>query len=124
MATVALYVLAASRRGDLSKRGACVALRKHTLEETHLDSPRQVGMLPALALTMRNSILLSLLLGVNSLVACGGDSEAAKSADDADASHHAAEHADDAAQKAEDKADRAADKADQAAEDAQKAADK
>jgi hypothetical protein len=77
---------------------------------------------------MRNSILLSLLLGVHGLVACGGDSEAAKSADDADASHHAAEHAadhaDDAAQKAEEKADKAADKADQAAEDAQRANDR
>ena len=81
-------------------------------------------MMPAYPRVMRNSILLPLLFSVNGLVGCGGDSEAAKSADDADASHHAAERADDSAQKAEDKADRAADKADQAAEDAQNANDK
>ena len=65
-----------------------------------------------------SAVALNLCL---SLVACGGDKEAARSADDAEASHHAAEHADDAADKAADKADQAADKAEDAAEDANKA---
>lgn len=70
---------------------------------------------------MRYWSLLASMLAPLSVVACGGDSEPAKSADDADASHRAAEHADDAAERAADKADHAADKADQAADDAQNA---
>ena len=72
---------------------------------------------------MRYSILLSLVVGAFSVVACGGDAEPAKSPDNADASKHPAEHADDAAQKAKKKADKAAEKADQAADDANKAAE-
>ena len=70
---------------------------------------------------MRHSTILAYLLASFSPVACGGDPEPAKSADDADASQHAAEHAEDAAEKAEDKADAAADKADRAADDAHEA---
>jgi len=69
---------------------------------------------------MQHPIPLSIVLAGLILPACGGDSPEAKSAEDANASHRAAEHADEAAQKAEDKADKAADKADEAAEDANK----
>jgi hypothetical protein len=79
-----------------------------------------------LALDMRKSIFISaLVLPVClSVVGCGGDSEhGARGADDADASHHAAEHADDSADHAADKADEAAEKASEAADEAKKAND-
>lgn len=65
--------------------------------------------------TMRYSILLSSVVTALSLVACGGDTPAAQSADDAAAdSERAADKAEDAADKADEKADKAEDEADKA----------
>ncbi len=66
---------------------------------------------------MKNVLLSLFCLTSFALVGCGGDSEPAKSADDAAASERAAEHAEDKADAAADKADAAADKADQKADE-------
>lgn len=66
---------------------------------------------------MRYWSLLASMLAPLSVIACGGNSEVAKSADEADASQRAAERADDAADKAEDKAEHAEDKAEDAADE-------
>jgi hypothetical protein len=66
---------------------------------------------------MKNVLLALSCISAFALVGCGGDSEPAKSADDAAASERAAEHAEDKADAAADKADSAADKADQKADE-------
>lgn len=60
---------------------------------------------------MKNSFILGALFLSTLAVACGGDSEGAKSADDAASSERAAERAEDKADAAAEKADAAADKA-------------
>jgi len=70
---------------------------------------------------MRNSFIAVAALVPLLAIGCGGDSEPAKSADDAAASERASNKAEENAEKAEDKADAAAEKADAAADKAEAA---